>query len=567
MEKDLEHLVSHLRDSLTDCHVKIDKLKEFFEKHQTSRDFSTVSATISQDTLEALEETLREVSRNGLNLSPVFNVLLILTRNTKCQTLLLEKFLKSILTHASVLRKEQVPDNELKLQLDCRLPAVKCLCNIVFQSQATGEGIDALKNADFERHFSEHMVSVLTTENNLHDYSMDLMFFEFTLYFLYTAIAVDARRYFIDFPGMKKALVTGIDFLIGQMKIPREKCEEDRECSTTHATVLGNLLKTLYTLMAGLEQRDSATHRLDDVTESFYQSVTVACRDVVLLTDVSSPKSFTDGDLLSHTYSVLGVIPSSVLKETFLVNNVQDQNDDEETVVAGNLQLLSKLLQAIKTVTTIQENTTVKITLFLALCNLSRNCRVLRKYLRLKILPPRKDVHVMPQEGQELKNDLVRMMTGVNREIGELVSEFVFVLCKENVDRLLKYTGYGNAAGMMFTRGLGLRSPQPADYSEDEDTDTEEFKGHQHGFNYVTGRYEPPRPDPFEGMSEERKVVETEKLLNTLSRMQCSHSGAPHILPMTMGDHGQPVPLFDHIAQKANERTSTTEESSSDDEH
>ena len=71
------------------------------------------------------------------------------------------------------------------------------------------------------------------------------------------------------------------------------------------------------------------------------------------------------------------------------------------------------------------------------------------------------------------------------------MSEFLFVLCKENVNRLLKYTGYGNAAGMMFTRGLGLRSvpaSQP-DYSDDEDTDTEEFKQYEHGFNYVTGEW------------------------------------------------------------------------------
>ena len=76
------------------------------------------------------------------------------------------------------------------------------------------------------------------------------------------------------------------------------------------------------------------------------------------------------------------------------------------------------------------------------------------------------------------------------RELGELVSELLFVLCKENVNRLLKYTGYGNAAGMMFTRGLGLKSAPPSGscYSDDEDTDTEEFKEHEHGFNYVTGQ-------------------------------------------------------------------------------
>ena len=58
------------------------------------------------------------------------------------------------------------------------------------------------------------------------------------------------------------------------------------------------------------------------------------------------------------------------------------------------------------------------------------------------------------------------------------MADFLFVLCKENVNRLIKYTGYGNAAGLLASRGLmGSFQPQAnGDYSsDDEDSETEEY--------------------------------------------------------------------------------------------
>ena len=61
----------------------------------------------------------------------------------------------------------------------------------------------------------------------------------------------------------------------------------------------------------------------------------------------------------------------------------------------------------------------------------------------------------------------------------ELVADFLFVLCKENVDRLIKYTGYGNAAGLLASRGLmggGQSQGNGGNYSsDDDDSETEEY--------------------------------------------------------------------------------------------
>lgn len=44
------------------------------------------------------------------------------------------------------------------------------------------------------------------------------------------------------------------------------------------------------------------------------------------------------------------------------------------------------------------------------------------------------------------------------------------------VENLLKYTGYGNAAGLLVARGLLAGGRGETQYSEDEDSDTEEYK-------------------------------------------------------------------------------------------
>lgn len=48
--------------------------------------------------------------------------------------------------------------------------------------------------------------------------------------------------------------------------------------------------------------------------------------------------------------------------------------------------------------------------------------------------------------------------------------------CHVSVSRFIKYTGYGNAAGLLAARGLMRGGRDPGHYSEDEDSDTEEYR-------------------------------------------------------------------------------------------
>ncbi len=47
---------------------------------------------------------------------------------------------------------------------------------------------------------------------------------------------------------------------------------------------------------------------------------------------------------------------------------------------------------------------------------------------------------------------------------------------------MVKYTGYGNAAGLLARRGLmlGGKSAQAGKYSDEEDSDTEEYAENAH---------------------------------------------------------------------------------------
>jgi len=136
------------------------------------------------------------------------------------------------------------------------------------------------------------------------------------------------------------------------------------------------------------------------------------------------------------------------------------------------------------------------------------------------------------------------MMTNPNSELKTLSAKLLFVLCKESVDRLIKYTGYGNAAGLLYD--FGLLGPQhntnKEQYSSDSDeSDTESYRKirDQYGIDTVTGRANVQQhEDPMKDWSEERKMAEAINLVNTMDKAMTRGV----IKPMVMDSSGNPVP-------------------------
>lgn len=88
----------------------------------------------------------------------------------------------------------------------------------------------------------------------------------------------------------------------------------------------------------------------------------------------------------------------------------------------------------------------------------------------------------------------------------------------------MKYTGYGNAAGLLATRGLlsGQRSKATSSgtqYSSDSDSDTDEYQQFKERVNPVTGQMEEEQPDPMEGMTEEEKEEEAHRLISLFNKL------------------------------------------------
>ncbi|KAF6039777.1 RIC8B [Bugula neritina] len=215
--------------------------------------------------------------------------------------------------------------------------------------------------------------------------------------------------------------------------------------------------------------------------------------------------------------------------------------------VTAIFEILSYLEMLLKDVS-VRAQQDQLLPVLLPLTTLCKSNRIIRKYCRCQVLPPLKDeVKQLPEEGNSLRNKFCKLLTSTVTQVKHVAADFLYVLCKENVSRLIKYTGFGNAAGLLAQYGLmsGQSSTSTA-YSDDSDSDTEEYRDLESQVNHVTGRCEPVRPNPMEGMSDEQKEYEAMQLLNAMDKLQ--RLGV--VQPSTIGPDGKPVPV-EHVLQLA----------------
>ncbi|XP_015258415.1 PREDICTED: synembryn-A-like [Cyprinodon variegatus] len=218
----------------------------------------------------------------------------------------------------------------------------------------------------------------------------------------------------------------------------------------------------------------------------------------------------------SHTVNLLGNLPLLCL-DVLLLPKVEQGSIEYMGV---NMDAVNMLLEFMEK--RLERGQKLKETLLPSLNLLTESSRIhreTRKFLRSKVLPPLRDVKNRPEVGNALRNKLVRLMTHIDTDVKNCAAEFLFVLCKESVSRFIKYTGYGNAAGLLAARGLLRGSRDSGIYSEDEDSETEEYREAKPHINLITGVVEEEQPNPMEGMSEEQKEYEAMKLVKMFDRL------------------------------------------------
>ncbi|KAL5040367.1 hypothetical protein BDV3_006531 [Batrachochytrium dendrobatidis] len=142
-------------------------------------------------------------------------------------------------------------------------------------------------------------------------------------------------------------------------------------------------------------------------------------------------------------------------------------------------------------------------------------CQILKKLLMPKNIDRSKPLH----HGTTVTNYMIwLMMTVTMLQIRDCVSELLFAVCKESMDELVAYVGYGNAAGFLMNKGLLGSTPSQSKPSQEESVADDQAK-----INPITGEYIKPEDEhneALENMTEEERERETEKLMVLISRLE-----------------------------------------------
>ncbi|XP_064416543.1 synembryn-A isoform X2 [Latimeria chalumnae] len=483
-------------------------------------------------------ETIRILSRDKFGLPPFIT----------------KEAMRTLARHAGIHRSEggegegevlqqwDTPDSERVVE------ALKCLCNIVYNSLVA-------QDAAVELRLVEGLVERLKLYNEA-NLPHNSKFYDLRLLFLLTALKVELRRLLArELRGI--SLLT--DALENTLKLkwadvyevvteggsnssgnplPREEMERVLE-----------ILKILFNVTFETNRRD-----VDEEEAALYRHLAAILRYCLLINCEGEDRT---EEFHGHAVNLLVNLPLMCL-DVLLMPKVEQGSVEYMGMNMDTVEVLLNFMdRRLDRGHKLRELLTPVLNL---LTESARVHRETRKFLRMKILPPLRDVVNRPEVGDTLRNKLVRLMTHVDTDVKRCAAELLFVLCKENVSRFVKYTGYGNAAGLLAARGLLAGGRGEGRYSEDEDTDTEEYREARADINPVTGRVEEKQPDPMEGMTEEQKEDEAMKLVNMFNKL----SRDQIIRPMAVTAEGKLAPLENHVQRLQSELLSSESDSDTD---
>ncbi|XP_029177005.1 synembryn [Nylanderia fulva] len=442
----------------------------------------------------------------------------ILSRDkTNLNELITDEAIKIILQNADLTK---ICEEEQTSYTAVTIESLKLLCNLLFNSKKVQQ--------------SKVLVSSLPyLIDRVKNYTINVPYhvklFDIRILFLLTALNISTR-------DIVKTDLCGDIYLIKIIEeFVTQNCNNRATViKTEEITIVCEVLKVLFNLYI----------HSDDIVEDQekYRNLVLILYKLLVF-----KYSLQQDDLESNVINLLTVIPSSCYAPI-----VQPVASDDCKNVYQNMDmsaiyvLLRFLDQRLDCKINLIENVSPVVT---ALIRLVKSERIIRKYVRFQILPPLKDVMNRPEEGTTLRAKLCKLLTSPITELHDLVAELLFILCKENVNRMVKYTGYGNAAGMFAKKGLLGRNQVETNYSsESEDSETEEYIKFKEQINPVTGCFESPKSNPFEGMTDAQKEYEALQLVNLVDKL--TREGV--VRPCRIGDDGKPQPI-EHVLELQSE--------------
>ncbi|XP_074660004.1 chaperone Ric-8A-like isoform X1 [Tubulanus polymorphus] len=509
------------------------RLKQFISKHAKTFTFPDMSRDSKERFFSALAALLSGSHSNSCYALCLECIRIISRDKTDLDRLATDHILDLLLEHSAIscYASEEVDGAKLEnADQSVMIEAQNGLCNIIYNSRKAQRYCSQSKCIN-------GIVQRLKTYKDP-DVKWEIKFYDMKILFLLTALCADIR------PKLRFEL-HGLTYLIEVLDLCVREAEDlMKPLDDKDADLCSEVLKVLFNLTLSVDK--TKPNKLDTEEEAHFMRLVSVLHDLLLIDTVTADKRI---DLQSHTVNLLTNMPRDCYEELLTVANegISTATNNKDVEYDGkNMEAVMILLEFLYIrvdcpSSSLIENLTPILHCLAEAC---RANRYIRKFCRMKVLPPlRSEVKALPEEGSTLRNKLCRLLTSPITEVKEFTADFLFVLCKESVARMIKYTGYGNSAGLLARKGLlleGSCSSNLAEYSSDsEESDTEEYAQLRDMVNPITGRWETDPVNPLEGMSDEQKEYEAVQLANMMDKL-CS-GGV--IQPCCIGADGKPQPI------------------------
>ncbi|XP_063379888.1 synembryn-A [Cydia fagiglandana] len=459
----------------------------------------------------------------------------VLSRDkTELENLICEKWITTLIEHGGLynfigINEENMAPLELP-QKDTAIEALKCLCNIAYNSEVA-------RALCAHTSIAQSLVARLRIYKDI-PFKDEIMLFDIKLLFILTALRSDIKTKIRDELHGLDYLVCCLNELLREASSSTEGAmNQDQHIFFTdnQQAIACEILKSMFNLIIRPGGEDSDT----EADEAMYLKLMPVLTSLLYTKTTSEEKLM---ELRSNVANLLTSVPPPYY--AYLTPELNSGETAECTFEGKNMDALQSLVQLLQyrlSNTTNTKNQCENLSPILTVMNKAVRTRAARKWLRARVLPPLRDVSRPPERGSELRNQLCRLLTTPVGAIRDLVAEFIFIMCKEKVGRMVKYTGFGNAAGHLAQKGLlGARGAAAGRYSSSsDDSDTEEYRAAAPAIDPVVGCTRPPRPNPFEGMTDEQKEYEAMKLVNLFDKMVSEGV----VVPARVGADGRPEPV------------------------
>lgn len=263
-------------------------------------------------------------------------------------------------------------------------------------------------------------------------------------------------------------------------------------------------------------------------------------------------------DLVDNLVQLLERLPDKFLKEAFDLPS--DPLAPFEAYYGKLDPFYEKFYRRVCGDTTFLADKGALLPFLKVLCSLTSCSRHARKRFQKLLSLEKRDYQKLPNDRNSFSGRLISLFTDTDVDVKTIAAQLFMIISKNKVQRFIDITGYGNAAGLLYTNNAlsGESSFAHLDYASSDDEDLQrdiEIKNQADKiarnkeianpeYNPTTGRIEPQKLDMFAGLSEEQREWEAHKIANLFCKL-----GDSGLQPMAVDANGKFKPVRELAAQ------------------